>query len=119
MVKAVAEESADDEVLLGPCLLWGDPPPKGTKREWVPPKRTRAELMAKPGERARVFTWASKTAATSAADAIRKDRVPELPPSQWVALSRAMGERSALWLTYDRRRQAVDVETDRRKEAHG
>lgn len=123
MVKAAAEAGAPAEVEPGPCLLW-EPIPRAVRRPaWVPAPATLGELRAKPGVPARVYTWAEgKNAANNAANRLRGGKVDELPAGEWIATPRVLGNPdvagpvvTALWLTYDRRRSDVAVESDRRK----
>lgn len=123
MVSAAANAGAPSDAVVGPCLLW-EPIPRAVRRPaWVPAPPTLGELRAKPGVPARVYTWnEGKNAAKNAANRLRLGQVDELPPGEWVATPRVLGNAdlagpvvTALWLTFDRRRKDVPVETDRRK----
>lgn len=123
MVKAALEAGAPAEVQLGPCLLW-EPIPHAVRRPaWLPPPATLGEIRAKPGVPARVYTWnEGKNTAKNASNRVRTGQVDELPPSEWIATPRVLGNPdvagpvlTALWLTYDRRRKDVPVDNDRRK----
>ena len=99
---------------VGPCLLW-EPPPRPVRRPaWVPAPATLGELRAKPGQWARVHTFDKPTGAANPASLVKRGKV-DLDPAEWDAVARQVGTGSGLWLRYDRRRQVIDVETDRRR----
>lgn len=123
MVAAANEAGEAGDQVLGPCLRW-EPIPRAVRRpKWLPPPATLAEIKARPGVPARVYTWGeTKHTAKNASERVRGGQVDELPADEWVATPRVLGDPdaqppiTALWLTFDRRRSTVAVEPDRRKD---
>lgn len=102
----------------GPCLVWCPPPPD--RQAYIPAAAVQAELRGRPGQWALVFVG-SKRRGIEAASRIRLGKEAHwLAPDEWEADSAWVDEertRSGLWLRYERRREAVAVDTDRRADA--
>ena len=100
---------------VGPCLVWVDPPPD--RHAWIPNPETLSRLRSEPGRWALVHVL-TRRAGIEAASRVRRGKVAYwLDPAEWEAKAGRLDgkDRGGLWLRFERRRQAADVDVDRRQ----